>query len=106
MTEHGPVAAGEHTSEPAPLAAETVVTDRVNPAVQAVEMTVAHSPGRGVGSDPDCAELLDRHDTVLVGRQRGEATFDPGAILPHVGEEGAGCGVFSPRLVPRPRSRR
>jgi hypothetical protein len=74
MAEGGAVAASEDCGEPASLSAQTAGSDRVDPAVDAMEPTDVDPLAGDAIRDAERTELPQRDDAVLGGRELRDGT--------------------------------
>jgi hypothetical protein len=68
MAQDGAVAAGQHGGKPPRLAAQDGVADRVDAAIEPMQMPVRHSPLDATAIEPDLVQLRATDHTVLPAR--------------------------------------
>ncbi len=85
MAEDGIRPAGEDSSDPSPFLAESVVSDRVDPAMNPMKALTLHEAGQALTPDTDRFKLRPGHHTVLIGRNAGDLS-GLGDFLTHVRE--------------------
>jgi ribosomal protein S18 acetylase RimI-like enzyme len=81
MTEHRPVATGEHGRQPSPSEAERAMSHCVNAAVNHPKVADAHASVDCAAPEPERRHLSPSHDALLACRQRPDFPFALAASL-------------------------
>ena len=107
VAEYREISTGEDGRHPAPFLAESMMTDGVNTAVNAVEAAVGGPLGDLAAGQPDPGQLSSRDHTVLVSRNPGDYGIPERFVaFPSYGEgKATSASVSPPRLGKGPSDR-
>jgi len=96
VAENGAIATGEHGRHPPSLIAQPGMSDRVHPAVHAVQSSCANPPSNAGLSQSGLDQLGERHDAVLAPGDDCDRGVDRGAFQSHTDYKSPGSHLRPP----------